>query len=274
MVMKPFFLSNAFILANKGGIPDLPPCSIQAYERALELGADVLTVPVHLTADNKLIVSPGNDLENYTNLAGKPIQYSLTELERADAAHGFDPALDRSYPWRGKDVTLMSLEELLSRFPDTRFSIELMDKTASCALEFCAIVEKMKAEGRILAGSPHGANIKIVRENLPVMATSFTPLGVVGFYALFRSGLLYFKKKFKSDALLIPEAIGPSYMANRILIREAKKRGLHVFIWNAETVEEVERLMTFGVNGFVADDVEKTSTLIKEAKVLVENNEK
>ena len=54
------------------------------------------------------------------------------------------------------------------------------------------------------------------------MATSFSFAGIVGFYALYRTGLILFRKIFDADVLIIHEMIGASYLASAGMINNAK----------------------------------------------------
>ena len=262
--MKSFFSGDNMIIANGGGFPQLPPGSAVAMDEAVKSGVDIIHIMLFRTKDRLCVAGTEKNTVGLTGLKGRIGDYTLAELVKEDGAGMFDPAGDGTFPFRGRGIRMLTLEEILTMYPEQKFSFELMDR--GMAGEFCAEVEKACAAERVMAGSPHGADLREIRKRLPSVATSFSPMGFVAVYALFRSGLLYFFRKFSADVLMIPEAIGPSYLASRTFIREMRRRNIEVIIWNAGTKSEIERLVDFGVRGFVADDCTELKRIMEEIK--------
>jgi len=253
--MKAFFESEPVIFANKGGIREMPGNTEPAFKRAVELGADVIVTSVRITSDKKVIVVYEEKLDDISEISGRVSDYQLTELQGLDAGYIFTLNDGEDYPWRGKALRFMTLEELLEKFPEQKFFIELLDKDRALSREYCDIIKRSGAVIRVLTGAVDGKSLKYIRTTLPDVATTFSTMGTVGFYALFRFGILNFFKNFKADALHIPEAIGPSYMASHGLVSGAKNRGLKVYVWNANDEKDISRLKKAGVDGYITDDI-------------------
>ncbi len=132
--------------------------------------------------------------------------------------------------------------------------------------EFCSEISRLGAASLVMAASPHGSMIKSIKKRIPEVATVFPAMGVVGLYALFRSGLLFFFRRFRHDAILIPEAIGPSYIANRGFIRDLIGKGISVFVWNIRKEEDVRQLTGFGVDGFITDDCHTLKNILERIR--------
>ena len=113
----------------------------------------------------------------------------------------------------------------------------------------------------------YGKNIKLVRKLLPGSATSFTLAGIVGVYALFKSGLLYFIKSFKADAFQIPEAIGASYLANGALIGQLHMKGVKVHVWYVKDKIQLKRVHSAGADGFMVDDIQMVKSYLAEKTI-------
>jgi glycerophosphoryl diester phosphodiesterase len=245
-------------------MPGIPYYTAYALDRALEYGAEAIYLVLRLTKDRKLIAFPENDLSVMTDIKGLISEHDFHEISGADCAYRFDPEGNSSFPFRGKGMRLMELKEILARYPSLRFIFELMDERM--ADEFCSEISRMEAASRVMAASPGGSIIKSIKKRMPEMATVFPPMAVIGLYALFRSGLLFFFRRFRHNAIFIPEAIGPSYIANRGFIHELIGKGVSVFVWNIRDEEDVRQLTGFGVDGFITDDCHALKNILERIR--------
>lgn len=260
---KPFFEKPARIFAHRGYSKKFPENTQVAFEKAIELGTDVIETDAHITKDGYVVIVHDEELSTITNGRGKIAELRLDQIKQLDAAYYFSPD-GESFPYRGKGITIMTLDEMLVAFPKQRFNVDLKNDTIVLAEKFCDIVLHHKAEHRVLAASQHGKNLQYVRKRISTMATSFGLWGVLGFYFLFRSGLLGLFKNFPGDALQIPEYIGPSHLANGALIRMAHDRGIQVDVWTVNTERDMRRLLDIDVDGIVTDDVLLLQTVLQD----------
>lgn len=260
---KPFFEKPARIFAHRGYSKEYPENTALAFEKAIESGADVIETDAHLTRDGHVVIVHDQELSHITNGKGEVDELTLDEIKHLDAAYYF--TVDgQNYPYRGKGITIMTLDEMLAAFPNQRFNVDLKDNNIVLAEKFCDVVLQHKAEHRVLGASQHGKNLQYVRKRIPTMATSFGLWGVLGFYFLFRSGLLGLFKKFPGDALQIPEYIGPSHLANGALIRMAHERGIQVDVWTVNSERDMRRLLDVDADGIVTDDVPLLQKVLKD----------
>jgi glycerophosphoryl diester phosphodiesterase len=70
-----------------------------AFKRAVALGADMLELDVHGTADGRLAVIHDATVDRTTEGTGRVGDLTLAQLQELDAAYDFDP--DGGYPFRG-----------------------------------------------------------------------------------------------------------------------------------------------------------------------------
>lgn len=106
------------LVAHRGASTIAPEHTIPAYEAALEAGADVLELDVHLSADDQLVVIHDARLERTTDGRGAVREHTLRELKRLDAGRWFGRA------FRGQRI--QTLSEVLERFRDrAAFGVEL-----------------------------------------------------------------------------------------------------------------------------------------------------
>src|SRR5215207_1217324 len=78
-------------IAHQGGEDEAPSNTMYAYERALRLGADMLEVDVHTTADGRLVVLHDGTVDRTTNGSGSVYDMTLKQARALDAAYNFVP---------------------------------------------------------------------------------------------------------------------------------------------------------------------------------------
>src|SRR5512139_3457476 len=86
-------------------------------------GADGLELDVHLSSDGVPVVFHDDTLDRTTDVAGPVTARTAAELARVDAGCRF--AVNGSYPYRGANVGVPTLRDVLTRYPDTRIIIEM-----------------------------------------------------------------------------------------------------------------------------------------------------
>lgn len=246
-MMKKFFTPEPLIITTGGGGPGLFHDTLKNMENAISLGSDVIRTNVSMTKDKKMVFFSNAVFQNKELTARGIGSYSLGELkELFRGVTGGDDTDDIKglFP---------DMEETLSALKDSRFNLNLAEKDPQLIRQYCGIIRNLDAEERILTSSLNIYNLKKIRDMFPDAATAFSFGGIVAFYALYRSGFLYFKKKFPDDALIIHEMIGASFLANAGLIEEAKSREIHVYVLNVMKEDQVKRLFEAGVDGFVTN---------------------
>ncbi len=253
--MKDFFSPEPVIFASHGGINSFPKNTIPCFEEAFRLGADVVCINVHPSKEGVLMVIPDEKLEGFSSTTRLVKDSTVQELSDIDAGYNYTDG-EGNYPFRGKGMKFASLEAVLNHFPERKFNITLLFKDIKTAKEYGSLIKRCGAESRVLTVSLYGKVIKEVRRVLPGTATAFTISGLLGVYALFKSGLLFFVSSFTADALQTAEKIGASYIANGGLIRQLQDRGVKVHVWDVNNVTQLQRLYDAGADGYVTDHVE------------------
>lgn len=105
------------VVAHRGAAAVAPENTMEAYRRAVEMGADAIELDVHLTADGELALVHDETVERTTDLSGPVASMTLKELGAADAGFRFE-APDGTYPFRGKGLTVPTFAEVLDWLPE------------------------------------------------------------------------------------------------------------------------------------------------------------
>lgn len=263
--MKSFFTPEPVIFFNSPASKNFPGNTILAMEEAFNAGADVLCLNIQYSKDKVIMAVSDMKIDNLCESEGSVSDFTLNELKMFDAGYRFADE-NGNFVFRDKGLKFLTMEEVLHSFPDKRFNITIMHNDSALVNDYAVLVKKYNAENRVLTSSMYGKNIKLVRKLLPGSATAFTLAGIIGVYAIFKSGLLYFVKNFNADALQTPESIGVSYFANGALIEQLHRIGIKIHVWYVEDLVQLKRVFESGADGFMIDDVPMAKNFIAAKK--------
>ena len=168
------FLSNdgPLVMAHRGGQGLWPPNTLYAFERAIELGVDVLEMDIHRTVDGILVVRHDPTVDATTDGCGYIRQLTLTELKSLDAGYRWTADDGRSYPYRGLGITIPTLEEVLNAFPDVRLNIDIKPQDPGVVEPFCLMLREFGKQERVMVGSFHDDQLRRFRSLCPEVATA------------------------------------------------------------------------------------------------------
>lgn len=119
--------SEPLIIARRGDMADAPENTLLSIKKAIDSGADAVWLTVQVTKDNEIVLYRPADLKTLTNLQGPVSAYTAAELQRADAGYWYGKP---AYPWRGKNLSIPTLAEVLQRWPNTFFFIDIKSLNA------------------------------------------------------------------------------------------------------------------------------------------------
>jgi glycerophosphoryl diester phosphodiesterase len=83
------------IIAHRGHSIDVPENTLEAYRRAIELGAEMIECDVNMTRDGELVMIHDWMLDRTTDATGRVEDRTLAELAAVDAGARFHPAVAR-----------------------------------------------------------------------------------------------------------------------------------------------------------------------------------
>ena len=124
------------VFAHRGGGGLFPENTLEAFKYSAEMGVDVLELDIHSTADGKLVVMHDATVDRTTDGNGRVNELTFDQLKKLDAGYKFTNDGGKTFPFRGKNITVPTLDEVFSAFPAMTFNIEpkqqrAFDHTAS-----------------------------------------------------------------------------------------------------------------------------------------------
>lgn len=254
----PFFTGpGVMVIAHQGGNLLRPDNTLPAFTHAVELGVDVLEMDIHSTADGHLVVIHDDTVDRTTNGAGRVNDLTLAQIQALDAAYNWSIDDGQSYPYRGQDVTIPTLEEVLQAFPDMPMNIEIKQETPSIARPLCDLLRAHGKMEQVLVASFRKQAIEAFRAACPEFATSMVEDEIRVFFGL-QAVLLGRLFSPPAQAFQVPEyytlpVVGEVQVLTPRFVRQAQGQNIHVHAWTINEREDMERILATGVNGIITD---------------------
>ena len=246
-------LARPIVFGHRGASGERPENTLISFEHALAQGADVLETDVHLTRDGEVVALHDSDVERTTDGVGDVAALSWAELSQLDAGHRFEAA-DGSTPFRGRGVSVPRLEEVLARFPQARFNIELKRGDARLVGAVLDQLRRARREELSLLAAEQDDTMQLlraaVRERDSRVALGASVADVLGFV---RAAIERGTPPAGPMALQIPAEFLGRPLVTPELVSFAHAHGVQVHVWTVNEPAEMRRLIALGVDGLMSD---------------------
>lgn len=239
-------------IAHRGGALEAPENTLVAFGHAQTVGAAMVELDVHLTADGHVVVLHDETVDRTTDGSGRVRTLTLEQVRQLDAGYRYSPD-GASYPFRGLGVRVPTLEEVFQAYPDAPLIIEMKVDEPRLAAEVARLVETYGAAGRVVVSSFHQGVLEHFRELAPGVATGMSLQEALQFVLLERFGLSFLYPGPPGDVLQVPERYSLLPVASKNLIERAAEWGLPVHIWTVNDRDAMRRWVTLGATGIITD---------------------
>jgi glycerophosphoryl diester phosphodiesterase len=257
-------LPQFVVAAHRGGEGQWPSNTLYAFQRALELGADMLEMDIHATADGVLVVRHDPTVDSTTDGAGRICDLTLAQIKTLDAGATWTADGGQTHPFRGLGITIPTLEEVFQEFPQARASIDIKPEDPAVVDIFVQTLRAYHRLKQVVVGSFHDAQLRRFRRLCPEVDTAAGISETRKFYLLRRVRLsrLY---RSPAKAFMVPEFAGRLRLVTPGFTRDAHAQGIQVHVWTVNEEKDMRRLMDWGVDGIITD---YPSRLIKVLKTI------
>jgi len=229
-------------IGHRGAAGSRPELTAVAFERAIEIGVDMIELDVQLTRDRRLVVLHDTELGRTVSGRGAVRERDLAQLQALDAGSWFDPTYAAA--------RVMSLDEVIDQTRGrVALNVEIKGPAADWPSTAQVLAQLLDATGQVDS----------------VVVSSFAMGALQAVRALgrqYRLAVLWHRANvddaFRFAAQLEAEAIHPHYrLVSLRLVESAAKRGLAVNAWTVNEVPKMRKLVDLGVNGLISDHPER-----------------
>ena len=259
------FLENQgriLVMAHRGGKGLWPPNTLYAFERAAEMGVDVLEMDIHRTADGVLVVRHDPTVDATTDGSGYIRDLTLAEVKALDAGYRWTADEGQTYPYRGKGITIPTLEEVLLALPDIRLNIDIKPEDPTVVEPFCQMLTDYNKLDQVMVGSFHDEQLRRFREYCPQVATAAGVSETRLFYLLNRAflGAVFHPR---AAAFQVPEYNEGIHLVTPSFVEGAQAHNMQVHVWTVNETADMERLISWGADGIITDYPDRLMALLK-----------
>jgi glycerophosphoryl diester phosphodiesterase len=253
------------VIAHQGGDGIWPGDTMYAFEKAVEIGADVLEMDAHITKDGEIVLMHDETVDDTTDGTGLIEDLTLAELKRLDAAYRWSID-DNTFPFRGQGIQVQTLNEVFERFPQMRYVIEIKLTQNPIDKPLCGLIRGYNMQDRVIVASFHDEAIQNFRKTCPEVATSASRTEVRNFVLLgkvFLSGFIAPGYQAIQPPYDPKESLNIPIMTERF-IREAHAKNIKVEPWTVNDPELMKQYIEWGVDGIITDRPDLMIEVLKE----------
>ena len=239
------------VWAHRGANEYAPENTLEAFEKAVQVGADGVELDVHQTVDNEIVVIHDDRLDRTSNGRGFVKDYTLKELREFDYARGSQFAGKKHYD-------IPTLREVFELLKPTDLTINIELKTL--------VMRYIGIENRILKLADEFGMMD------RIWFSSFSRISIEKIHLLrpdAKVGFLYSEKSALMPSyagILGLTALHPAFY-NLISLRfmeDCRKNGLLVNMWTIDTPEQMRACYRAGVHAVITNYPDKALEVFRE----------
>lgn len=220
-------------IAHRGASGYAPENTLAAFDKALELGADMIECDIRSCQNGELVIMHDQTVDRTTNGKGKISRLALEKIKQLVA---------------GQNELVPTLSEVLGRYRHkSKIMIDL--KSIASARRLVKLINRYKCTKNIIitATQPHLlAAIKVMKPEVKI-ALAFN------IYSYFK--YLLVKNTFILSAKLIGATTVNIYykFVDKKLVERAHRARLKINVFAPKTAKEINQLKTLGVDGIITN---------------------
>ena len=244
------------IIGHRGAAGMAPENTLVSFDKALADGADFIEIDLRESKDGEILIFHDATLERTTNGEGEVQQWSLKELKNFDAGYRFTPDGGKTYPFRGRKVTIPTLEEFFTTFPKVKATIEIKEARPVFIERLVAGIKRFRKEEVLLLATAKDEVMTEIRSQIRdqdlTIATGFS----YGEAAAFLKWVWDQKSGSfapAGEALQVPCEYEGLRLITELTLKAAHELGIEVHAWTINKAEEMVQLIQLGVDGVVTD---------------------
>jgi glycerophosphoryl diester phosphodiesterase len=241
------------LFAHRGASIGAPENTLEAFQVAWEAGAPYLEMDVRSSADGNVMVIHDASVSRTTGRRGRVENMTYEDIRRLDAGYTFTADHGRTYPFRGKGMTIPTLEEVFDAFPRARLNIEIKPSRGGVERAVLEIIRRYGAEDRVLIAAREHELIENFRALDGDVLTGFSKTEVREFLSRLK-GKGFDGYRPRGAAFQVPEYFGLRRVLSPAFIDAAHQLEREVHVWTVNQPVRMKRLLGWGVDGIMTDD--------------------
>ncbi|SCX75548.1 glycerophosphodiester phosphodiesterase [Desulfoluna spongiiphila] len=252
-------------IAHRGGGELAPENTLVAYRNSLAEGADTLEGDVHMTSDGVVVVSHDETVDRCTDGTGAITGMTLAQVKALDAGYRFTTDDGATYPWRGKGLTLPTLEEVFTdgELAGAPMVLEIKQEGSLIVDKVLDLIEANAMQDKLILGGFDQSTLDLIKAKAGdrglSIKTIFATEGVLEFTLTPTAIMKKEDYEMPADVLCLPAA-----MMTQILMAKIRILGMKCYVWTVNTEIEMKRQMDWlKVDGIMTDNPKRLNALVE-----------
>lgn len=242
-----------WVIAHRGASGIAPENTMAAFRKALELGVGFIETDLQLSRDARLVALHDDTLDRTTDGRGPVSAKTVEELRRLDAGSWFRDNPKEGPSYAGERIP--TIEEVLTFGREHEIGLFLEIKPTGPTGAEHAIVGALHACGEVPRSVVLSFSASVLRR-----VHQLDPLVATGF--LFSDRL--------PTAVATAVEIGARQLlprtdhVTRELVSDAHAHDVRVVAWTANTAEEMQKMISAGVDGIITNYPDRLIELLRK----------
>jgi glycerophosphoryl diester phosphodiesterase len=249
--------ASPILYAHRGAAFELPENTLEAFELALELGADALETDAHMTRDGRVVLSHDPSGERMAGVPRAIRDATLAEVRAWDVSARF---VARGVDGRGargararRPYRVPTLDEALAAFPGVVFNVDAKQRHPDMIPALLRAIRAANAADRVRVASFSAANLSRTRALGYEGETGLAPAEIA---RLVLPPLAVARRvHVRGQAAQVPTRARGFTFARASVIDRFHQLGVRVDFWTIDDPEDARRLYALGADGIMTDDV-------------------
>ena len=240
------------IIAHQGSSLDLPPNTLEAFQLALDQGADIIELDIWRSKDGTWVVIHDRNLSRITGVNKDITKLTFEEIQLLDAGYNFSDS-SGNYLYRNKGYKIPSLEQVFKQFNNEKINIEIKTVSKLGLSDLVQMIKKYQMEKKVLVVSFSYNVIKKFRKiSNNQIATAASKSDIMRM--IYFGTLPWYKIRF--DAFQMPfysKKVERYGLKNTEWIGKMRSKGMEVHYWTVDNSEDIKKAFSIGAGGVITN---------------------
>ena len=247
-----------WLYAHRGASLIYPENTLEAFQRALEDGANVLEMDLHISRDGELMVAHDEDGRRMAGVNARIARSTLQEIKSWNVGRGFKDVNGES-PFQERFFQIPTLDEVLGAFPGVMLNIDIKTTSPSRVAQVVEKIESYNAVPHVVLISFHNRVIQKVRE----IYGGPTGINYGEMHRLLLPEFLNLRPP-ASNVIQVPRRYGLMRFDTDTFIKSRQNSGYRVDFWTVDEPAVALELLRKGADGVMSNNPAIIAPVIRE----------
>ncbi len=225
------------LIGHRGAAAHAPENTLASFHKAIDMGATMLELDIHLTKDQEIVVIHDHDISRTTSGSGLVSNMTLREIRAYDAGSWMHADFEGE-----KVPILQEVMELIRKGIYLNMEIKAGEEIhVGLVDKLIELIDEYSATDMIVISSFHREYLREIKEKAPAIEVALLYSGDV--------------PSVLDEAVKEGwEGLHPHFpLIDEKLMEGARQRGLAVRAWTVNRPDDMRRLLDLGVDGICSD---------------------